>query len=204
MSEKIISGFSAAEADTAYRTGGPAALSDPVDTGCCHRKDSGSKSNTKDSIPVYRKLQQLESPHLAKIISCEEQQDIGMVTEEYISGETLDEKLHRQGVMPPELVKYYIRQLLEALEQIHAQGIVHRDISPKNVLISTDGVVKLLDFDIARRRKRNQNADTTILGTVGFASPEQYGFLQTDATADIYALGVLMNVMLEGRCPMCI
>ena len=116
-----------------------------------------------------------------------------MVTEEYISGETLDEKLHRQGVMPPELVKYYIRQLLEALEQIHAQGIVHRDISPKNVLISTDGVVKLLDFDIARRRKQNQNADTTILGTVGFASPEQYGFLQTDATADIYALGVLMN-----------
>ena len=92
------------------------------------------KAIQKDSIPVYRKLQQLESPHLARIISCEEQQDIGMVTEEYISGETLDEKLHRQGVMPPELVKYYIRQLLEALEQIHAQGIVHRDISPKNVL----------------------------------------------------------------------
>lgn len=159
------------------------------------------KAIQKDSIPVYRKLQQLESPHLAKIISCEEQQDIGMVTEEYISGETLDEKLHRQGVMPPEIVKYYIRQLLEVLEQIHAQGIVHRDISPKNVLISTDGVVKLLDFDIARRRKQNQNTDTTILGTVGFASPEQYGFLQTDATADIYALGVLMNVMLEGTLP---
>lgn len=67
------------------------------------------KAIQKDSIPVYRKLQQLESPHLAKIISCEEQQDIGMVTEEYISGETLDEKLHRQGVMPPEIVKYYIR-----------------------------------------------------------------------------------------------
>ena len=92
------------------------------------------KAIQKDSIPVYRKLQQLESRHLAKIISCEEQQDIGMVTEEYISGETLDEKLHRQGVMPPEIVKYYIRQLLEVLEQIHAQGIVHRDISPKNVL----------------------------------------------------------------------
>ena len=159
------------------------------------------KAIQKDSIPVCRKLQQLESPHLAKIISCEEQQDSGVVTEEYISGETLDEKLHRQGVMPPELVKYYIRQLLEVLEQIHAQGIVHRDISPKNVLISTDGVVKLLDFDIARRRKQNQNTDTTILGTVGFASPEQYGFLQTDATADIYALGVLMNVMLEGTLP---
>lgn len=159
------------------------------------------KAIQKDSIPVYRKLQQLESPHLAKIISCEEQQDIGMVTEEYISGETLDEKLHRQGVMPPELVKYYIRQLLEALEQIHAQGIVHRDISPKNVLLSTDGVVKLLDFDISRQWKMNRNADTTILGTVGFASPEQYGFLQTDATADIYAVGVLMNVMLEGVLP---
>ena len=103
--------------------------------------------------------------------------------------------------MPPELVKYYIRQLLEVLEQIHAQGIVHRDISPKNVLISTDGVVKLLDFDIARKQKCNQNSDTTILGTVGFASPEQYGFLQTNATADIYALGVLMNVMLEGTLP---
>lgn len=60
---------------------------------------------------------------------------------------------------------------------------------------------KITGFDIARRRKQNQNADTTILGTVGFASPEQYGFLQTDATADIYALGVLMNVMLEGTLP---
>ena len=69
-----------------------------------------------------------------------------MVTEEYISGETLDEKLHRQGVMPLELVKYYIRQLLEALEQIHAQESYTVIFLPKNVLISTDGVVKLLDF----------------------------------------------------------
>ena len=124
-----------------------------------------------------------------------------MILEEYISGETLDEKLRRYGTMPPELVGNYAQQLLEVLEQIHAQGIVHRDISPKNILISTDGVVKLLDFDISRQWKMNRNADTTILGTVGFASPEQYGFLQTDATADIYAVGVLMNVMLEGVLP---
>ena len=155
----------------------------------------------KESIPVYRKLMELQSPHLTKIISCEEQQDKGVVTEEYVSGKTLDETLRQKGPMPEELVKNYIGQLLEVLEQVHRQGIVHRDISPKNVLISTDGIVKLLDFDIARKRKVNQNADTTILGTVGFASPEQYGFLQTDVTADIYAVGVLMNVMLEGTLP---
>ena len=155
----------------------------------------------KENIPIYCKLQNLQSPHLVRIISCKEQQDVGMVLEEYISGETLDEKLRRYGTMPPELVGNYAQQLLEVLEQIHAHGIVHRDISPKNILISTDGVVKLLDFDISRQWKMNRNADTTILGTVGYASPEQYGFLQTDATADIYAVGALMNVMLEGTLP---
>ena len=155
----------------------------------------------KENIPIYCKLQNLQSPHLVRIISCKEQQDVGVILEEYISGETLDEKLRRYGTMPPELVGNYAQQLLEVLEQIHAQGIVHRDISPKNILISTDGVVKLLDFDISRQWKMNRNADTTILGTAGFASPEQYGFLQTDATADIYAVGVLMNVMLEGVLP---
>ena len=158
------------------------------------------KAIQKDSIPVYRKLQQLESQMEKRGI----QTNIGNLNRDITAANRLMQSIRQmvrslKGWLSDLKEKKAV--LLEALEQIHAQGIVHRDISPKNVLISTDGVVKLLDFDIARRRKRNQNADTTILGTVGFASPEQYGFLQTDATADIYALGVLMNVMLEGTLP---
>ena len=95
----------------------------------------------------------------------------------------------------------YFVQILEALQTIHSYHIIHRDVKPENILISTDGVVKLLDFGIARFQKENQSKDTTILGTAGYASPEQFGFQQTDVRADIYAAGILLNKMLTGKMP---
>lgn len=150
---------------------------------------------------VYEQLMKLAVPNLAKIYSVCSDGERCMVLEEYISGETVGELMEREGAVASEDVHGIVRQLLTALAHIHGQGIVHRDLTPDNIMISGDGVVKLIDFGIAREAKENQRKDTMILGTVGYASPEQFGFTQTDCRTDIYAIGVLMNKMLTGKMP---
>ncbi len=79
-------------------------------------------------------------------------------------------------------------------------GAVHRDIKPENIILRGRDAV-LIDFDAARIHKPTSETDTQVLGTVGFAAPEQYGISQSDLRADIYSLGVLINVMLTGEHP---
>lgn len=160
-------------------------------------------------LPVYQKMEQIDSRHLEKVYHCASgcsfkqvaQNEMALVITEYISGMSLHEHMEKKGYMDEAEVCGIIRQLLEVLQTIHAEGIVHRDINPDNIIISGDGVLKLIDFGIAREKKVGKNQDTTILGTVGYAAPEQFGFLQTDERADIYAVGVLMNKMLTGYFP---
>lgn len=83
---------------------------------------------------------------------------------------------------------------------LHSIGAVHRDVKPENIILRGDNAV-LIDFDAARFHKPENSADTQILGTTGFAAPEQYGLSQSDVRTDIYALGVLINVMLTGEHP---
>ena len=170
-------------------------------------KHRGSgKIVVKKQIPVqtgkvYEKLKEIHHPNLAKIYDVCYGKEFCIVIEEYISGDTLEEKLEELKVFPKETVENYLVQILQGLREVHRQGVVHRDLTPANILISTDHVVKLIDFGIARNPKENQKKDTLILGTVGYASPEQFGFLQTDSRTDIYALGILLNKMLTGKLP---
>ena len=90
--------------------------------------------------------------------------------------------------------------LCDALTALHDRGIVHRDIKPENVMVDKSGRVVLIDFN-ASRIESEAIKDTVIMGTVGYASPEQLGLAQTDARTDIYAIGVLYNVMLTGQHP---
>lgn len=170
-------------------------------------KHRGSgKIVVKKQIPVqngkiYEKIKQITHPNLVKIYEICYCQECCIVIEEYVSGETLEEKLEVLKLFSEQTVKEYLIQILLGLQQVHEQGVIHRDLTPANILISTDNVVKLIDFGIARKAKENQTKDTTILGTVGYASPEQFGFLQTDNRTDIYALGILINKMLTGKLP---
>lgn len=154
-----------------------------------------------ENLGIFEKLRELHHPNLVQILEIYPQGEQAVIIEEFISGETLEAKLEQEGVLPKEQAVEYTSQILEALKIVHQHHIIHRDITPGNVLISLDGVVKLTDFDIARTRKEKKSRDTTILGTVGYAPPEQYGFYQTDVTADFYSVGVLLNVMLTGRIP---
>ena len=155
----------------------------------------------KKLIPIYKKLQQIHDHHIEKSHDHAADNEKGIIITEYISGMTLQEYIEDKGIFSQQGANSIIEDLLLVLEKIHMQGIIHRDINPNNILISNDGIVKLIDFNIARQKKQAQGADTSILGTVGYAAPEQYGFLQTDERTDIYAIGVLWNVLLTGHLP---
>ena len=150
---------------------------------------------------IYQRLRNISSPYLVPVCEVCFLEDSCIVVEKYISGETIEQRLEQNRVFSCEETKDIAIQILRGLQLIHENGIVHRDLTAANILVSTDGVVKILDFGIARTPKEDKRKDTVLMGTVGYASPEQFGFFQTDARTDIYALGVLLNKMLTGYMP---
>lgn len=149
---------------------------------------------------VYEKLQKIKNENLSEIYNVSRSDKGIIVLEEFIDGITVGEVL-QSGLYNENGVKKVVGSLCDALYILHSMGIVHRDIKPENVMITNSGVVKLIDFDAARIFKSGKSADTTIIGTIGYAAPEQMGFAQSDERTDIYALGVLLNVMLTGEHP---
>jgi eukaryotic-like serine/threonine-protein kinase len=127
------------------------------------------------------------------------------VVTEYLEGKTLQKLIAENGALSEETTLSYLRQMCSALAYLHSQKppIIYRDMKPGNCMVLPDGTLKLLDLGIAREYKANAqtNQDTIAFGTLGYAPPEQYGNAQTDARADIYALGVSVWHMLSGNVP---
>ncbi len=148
---------------------------------------------------VYRKLLPVSCPNLPKIYEVGEANGETAVLEEYIQGDTLAYLL-AGDVLDMKTAKSVARQVCSALWTLHSMEIVHRDIKPENVMLRGREAV-LIDFDASRVFKHERENDTQILGTMGYAAPEQYGISQSDSRADIYSLGVLLNIMLTGQHP---
>ena len=148
---------------------------------------------------VYRRLLGFSCPHLPLIYEAVEQEGENLVIEEFVQGDTLDFLL-ADTLFTSQETRKIVKQLCQGLWVLHSMAAVHRDIKPENVILRGNDVV-LIDFDAARLHKPQAEADTHILGTTGFAAPEQYGLGQSDTRTDIYSLGVLMNVMLTGQHP---
>ena len=148
---------------------------------------------------VYQKMRKLDCPHLPKIEAVEEEDGRTYVLEEFIQGDSLAFIL-RDGCILEAQAANIIEQLCAALDALHSLEIVHRDIKPENIILRGSDVV-LIDFDASRVNRMERSTDTQVMGTAGYAAPEQYGFAQTDARADIYALGVLLNEMLVRQHP---
>ena len=148
---------------------------------------------------VYRRLLSCSCRHLPLVYEAAEQDGENIVIEEFVQGDTLDFLL-KEALFSPQETKQTIKQLCQGLWVLHSMAAVHRDIKPENVILRGHDAV-LIDFDAARLHKPEAEADTQVLGTTGFAAPEQYGLSQSDARTDIYSLGVLMNVMLTGEHP---
>ena len=125
------------------------------------------------------------------------------VIEEYINGVSLKEVLDERGPLPFQVAANYMQQLCLILQPLHTlyPPIVHRDIKPGNIITLPSGKLYLIDFNSAKEAYGVKSRDTVLIGTVGYAAPEQYGFFESQPTADIYAMGVLFNVMLTGQMP---
>lgn len=150
------------------------------------------RKTLKDRCPVYSMLQNCQHPYLPKLYEVRVEEDVTTIIEEYIEGQALGswEISERQFLS-------VVKDLCSVLEFIHGKGIIHRDIKPSNIILAKDGHIRLIDFDAARMPKEDMDQDTRLLGTRGYAPPEQYGFAQTDERADIYALGVTLEQLLR-------
>lgn len=148
---------------------------------------------------VYRRLLPVLCPHLPQIMEAAEKDGQTAVLEEYVQGDTLSELLMGARLTERE-ARQVTMQLCQALHVLHSMGAVHRDVKPENVILRGSDAV-LIDFDAARIYKDESESDTQVLGTTGFAAPEQYGIFQSDERADIFSLGVLLNIMLTGKHP---
>ena len=150
-------------------------------------------------VSAYEKLQNIRHVNLPEIYDVLDMDDGQIVLEEYIDGLTVAQVMEIDKYRSSGARKVLLG-LCDALTVLHNRGIVHRDVKPENVIVEKSGRVVLIDLN-ASRIESEASKDTVVMGTVGYASPEQLGIAQTDARTDIYAIGVLYNVMLTGQHP---
>ena len=151
------------------------------------------------NLNVYSYLKDNPVPGIPKIYELVQQNQTLIVIEDFISGQSLDKILSSEGAMNEERVIRYTLQLCETLSKLHASvpPIIHRDIKPTNIIITPHDTAILIDLNAAKHVSE-KDEDTTLLGTRGYAAPEQYGFGSSGAQTDIYAIGKLMNTLLNG------
>ncbi|HKD83342.1 MAG TPA: protein kinase [Terriglobales bacterium] len=144
-------------------------------------------------------LASLEHPNIAQLRTAFTANNQLVMIMEYVEGETLDQRLHAGAFSVGDAINY-ISQVLTALSYAHTKGIIHRDIKPGNMMLTPQGVVKLMDFGIARSTQDlGMTATGTTLGSLDYMSPEQVKSEPTDARSDIYSVGVSLYEMITGH-----
>lgn len=155
-------------------------------------------------IAEVNMLKRLDHPNLPSIIDVIEEEGRFLIVMDYIEGNTLAKALQEYGAQPQEQVIEWAIQLCDVLGYLHTRKppIIYRDMKPSNVMLKPDGNVTLIDFGTAREYKSSSIADTTCLGTLGYAAPEQFGgYGQTDGRTDIYCLGATLYHLVTGQSP---
>jgi eukaryotic-like serine/threonine-protein kinase len=144
----------------------------------------------------------LSHPNLVAVFDVGDEDGLPYIVMEYVDGETLADLMRRTGPVPPDRAVDLLLQVCAGLQHAHAAGLVHRDIKPQNLLVRSDGVVKIADFGIARTLQATQLTQAgTVLGTAAYLAPEQAVGERVAAAADIYSLGAVGYELLSGRTP---
>ncbi|MDO5486555.1 MAG: serine/threonine-protein kinase, partial [Sarcina sp.] len=152
---------------------------------------------------VYRTLKNHPVPGIPEIIEMIEEDDRLIVIEEYIGGQTLRAILDNGNLFPEEEAVRIVEQVCVIINDLHSADppIIHRDIKPSNIICTPDGSIRLLDMNAARKVVTGKSEDTQLIGTVGYAAPEQFGFGASTVQTDIYAIGVLLCELMTGVLP---
>ena len=149
---------------------------------------------------IYSRLKSEPIPGIPKISEVIRDENLLVVIEEYCQGETLQDMIDRKRTLSEQEIAGYMMQLCEILEKLHActPPIIHRDIKPSNIILSDEGRLFLIDMNTAKFMNTLQEKDTHLLGTEGYAAPEQYGFGASTTQTDIYAVGMVMGELMNG------
>ena len=149
-------------------------------------------------------LRSLAHPNLPIVADTFEQSGRPTLVMEYVPGQTLEDRIHEANapLLKQQAIGYGI-QLARVLHYLHTRQppIIYRDLKPSNIILTPEGVIKLVDFGVARTYKASKSKDTVAMGSAGYAPPEQYGKGQTDARSDIYALGATLLHLLTNMPP---
>jgi serine/threonine-protein kinase len=143
----------------------------------------------------------LQHPNIVAIFDRGEWDGTYYIAMEYVEGRTLKDIIREKGPAPPEAAVDITLQILRAARFAHKRGVVHRDIKPHNVLIDTDGRVRVTDFGIARAGTSDMTETGSIMGTAQYLSPEQAQGRPVDARSDLYSIGIVLYELLTGRVP---
>ncbi len=197
LDEKIGSGGMS----TVYRAFDPT-LERWVAIKLMHRDISSDPDQLERFRREARAVAQLNHPHVVTVIDAGEDEGAPYIVFEFVEGETLKERIKRQGRLPVSEAVAYAIEIGRALEAAHAARLVHRDVKPQNVLIDADGRAKVTDFGIARSlESHGLTATGRVLGTTDYVSPEQALGHEVTEQSDVYSLGVVLYEMLTGEPP---
>ncbi|MEO8194917.1 MAG: serine/threonine-protein kinase [Gemmatimonadales bacterium] len=152
-------------------------------------------------INEARSAASLDHPNLCTVHEVAESEHGVFLAMPLYPGETLKERIAREGALPPNDALAIVQQITTGLATAHAAGIVHRDLKPGNVMLLPDGTVKVLDFGLAKIRDISLTMSHTTIGTIGYVSPEQVRGGRVDARADLWSIGVMLYEMLTGNLP---
>ena len=152
---------------------------------------------------LYTSLKDMNIPGIPRIYHIAEDGNRLIVIEEYINGTPLSSFISEHGPFSACDAADIISNLCDILSVLHSctPPIIHRDIKTSNIIISSDMQVTLIDFNASKKFDSGKNYDTCLMGTAEYAAPEQFGFSQSDARTDIYALGILLNILITGCFP---
>jgi eukaryotic-like serine/threonine-protein kinase len=151
-------------------------------------------------------LARLDHPHLVGVTDFFQEGEKSYLVMKFVEGDSLANRINRQGALPEVQVLEWAEQLLDALSYCHSRGIIHRDIKPQNIIVRSDGQAVLVDFGLVKLWDPNDPRTQTAMrgmGTPQYAPPEQYGAVtgHTEPRSDLYALGATLYHALSGDAP---